>query len=79
LVCSRGDEAHPHPSQTTITLIDLWLPILLSAVIVFVASSIIWTATPLHRGDYTHLGESELAILDAIRSSGLAPGVYFLP
>jgi len=62
-----------------ITLIDLWLPILLSAAIVFVASSIIWTATPLHPRDYTHLGESELAILDAIRSSGLAPGVYFLP
>ena len=30
----------------------LWLPIVLSAVIVFVASSIMHTLLPYHRGDY---------------------------
>ena len=30
----------------------LWLPILLSAVIVFVASSLIHMALPIHKSDY---------------------------
>ena len=62
-----------------ITLIDLWLPILLSAVIVFVASSIIWMATPIHKNDYLSPGEHEGPLLEAVRTAGLRPGVYFLP
>jgi hypothetical protein len=37
----------------------LWLPILLSAVAVFVASSILWMATPVHKGDFRPLEGSE--------------------
>lgn len=62
-----------------VELMDLWLPIVLSAVIVFVASSIIWMATPLHKHDYKDPGDKEGAILDTVRGAGLTPGVYFVP
>jgi len=38
-----------------VPLSALWLPILLSAVIVFVASSIIHMVLPYHRSDYQQL------------------------
>jgi hypothetical protein len=60
-------------------LVELWLPIVLSAVIVFVASSIIWMATPLHKNDYKDPGDKEESLLNAVRSAGLAPGAYYLP
>jgi len=62
-----------------VELLDLWLPILASAVIVFVASSIIWMATPLHKHDYKNPGDKEGTILDMLRSATLAPGVYYVP
>jgi hypothetical protein len=62
-----------------IDLLDLWLPILLSAVLVFVASSIIWMASPLHKHDYKNLGEKEGPLLDMLRSASFAPGVYYVP
>jgi len=56
----------------------LWLPILLSAVLVFVASSIIHMATPWHAGDYRSVpGEDTVA--DALRGFNLEPGDYMLP
>ncbi len=36
-------------------LTELWLPILLSAVFVFIVSSIIHMALPIHKGDYGKL------------------------
>jgi hypothetical protein len=65
--------------MTMITLLDLWLPILLSAVIVFVASSIIWMATPIHKHDYKDPGDKQPGLLEALRTAGLGTGVYFLP
>jgi nucleoside recognition membrane protein YjiH len=57
----------------------LWLPILLSAVIVFVASSIMHMALPIHKNDYRKLPDEE-KVLDAVRASGATPGrVYFFP
>jgi hypothetical protein len=58
---------------------DLWLPILVSAAIVFVASSIIWMATPIHKNDYKSPGDKEGPLLAWLRQSGLTPGVYFVP
>lgn len=58
---------------------NLWLPIVLSAVICFVASSIIWMATPLHKHDYKSPGDKEEGILGALRSMNLAPGMYYVP
>ena len=40
-----------------VPLVDLWLPILLSAVLVFVASSILHMVIPIHRGDFGKLPE----------------------
>ncbi|MDX2147892.1 MAG: hypothetical protein SFZ23_10250 [Planctomycetota bacterium] len=62
-----------------ITLGSLWLSILLSGVVVFVASSIIWMATPLHKHDYKNPGEGSGPILEGMRRGNLPVGVYFLP
>ena len=43
----------------------LWLPILVSAVIVFVVSSIIHMASPWHKGDYPKL-PNEDKVLEAL-------------
>lgn len=60
-------------------ILALWKPILLSAVIVFVASSIIWMATPLHKHDYKNPGDKEQPLLDALKRLAMAPGVYYVP
>ena len=57
----------------------LWFPILLSAVIVFVASSLIHMLLPFHKSDYRKLPE-EGKVLDALRSAGVTPGpAYHFP
>lgn len=56
----------------------LWLAILLSAVVVFIASSIIHMLLPYHRSDYRKL-PSEEAVLGAIGSENLQPGLYVYP
>ncbi|HTR77102.1 MAG TPA: hypothetical protein VMH39_03300 [Gemmatimonadaceae bacterium] len=56
----------------------LWIPIVLSSVIVFVASSIIHMMSPWHKGDYPMLPNQD-AIMDALRPFSLAPGDYMLP
>jgi len=60
-------------------LTALWIPIVVSAVAVFVASSIIWMATPLHKNDFRGTGAAEDGLLDAIKRAGLKAGVYVLP
>lgn len=59
-------------------LTALWMPILLSAVFVFIVSSIIHMATPMHKADYKKLKKEE-AILAAIREHGVEPGAYMFP
>jgi hypothetical protein len=56
----------------------LWLPILLSAVIVFVASSILHMVLPYHRSDYKKLPDEDKA-LAALRPLGLSRGLYVFP
>ena len=57
----------------------LWLPILMSAVIVFVASSILHMVLPFHRSDYRKLPD-EGKVTDALRAVGVTPGpVYSFP
>ena len=56
----------------------LWMPILLSAVFVFVASSIIHMVLPYHRSDYKKLPDED-KVLAALRSSGVSRGVYMFP
>jgi hypothetical protein len=61
-----------------VSLFALWLPILLSAVIVFVASSIIHMVLPYHRSDYKQLPDED-KLRAALRSAGLQPGLYHFP
>jgi nucleoside recognition membrane protein YjiH len=62
-----------------VSLAALWLPILLSAVIVFVASSIIHMVLPIHKGDYRKVSDEE-RVMDALRSAGVTPGrTYHFP
>ena len=59
-------------------LSDLWMPILVSAAFVFIASSVIHMMTPLHKGDFQKLANEE-AVMDAMRTHGVAPGTYMFP
>ena len=56
----------------------LVLPILLSAVLVFVASSIIHMMSPWHKADYPKL-PNEDQVRDALRPLAIPPGDYFVP
>ncbi len=47
----------------------LWLPILLSTVLVFIASSIIHIVLPYHRSDHKKLPNEE-KLLEAMRNGG---------
>ncbi|MFN7019923.1 MAG: hypothetical protein ACK4WH_01175 [Phycisphaerales bacterium] len=60
-------------------LISLWLPILVSAVVVFFASSVIWMALPVHKKDYQRLGPAEDAIMSAVKAARLGGGLYMFP
>ena len=59
-------------------LADLWLPIVLSAIIVFIASSIMHMLLPYHRSDYRQLPNEDTA-LSALRAAGLKRGLYVFP
>ncbi|HLV95656.1 MAG TPA: hypothetical protein VKS44_10735 [Candidatus Acidoferrales bacterium] len=56
----------------------LWIPIVLSAVIVFVASSILHMVLPYHRSDYKPLPDEE-KVMAALRGAGLKRGLYVFP
>jgi hypothetical protein len=59
-------------------LAALWLPILLSAVIVFIASSIMHMVLPYHKSDYRQLPDED-KLLATLRPAGLQRGVYVFP
>jgi hypothetical protein len=61
-----------------VTLTALWLPIVLSSIIVFVASSIMHMLLPYHKGDYRQLPEED-KVLAALRAVGLQRGLYIFP
>ena len=58
--------------------VALWLPILVSAVVVFILSSVINTLTPWHAADYRKL-PNEDAVADSLRPHAIPPGDYMLP
>ncbi len=58
--------------------LNLWLPILLSAVAIFIASSLIHMVFKWHNAEYRKL-PNEDAVGAAIRAGVLAPGQYALP
>ena len=61
-----------------VPLSSLWLPVLLSAVVVFVASSILHMGLPYHRSDYRKV-PAESEVMDALRKFDIPPGDYMMP
>jgi hypothetical protein len=61
-----------------VPLTSLWLPILLSAVFVFVASSIIHMLLPFHRKDYRPV-PAEGDVMEALRRFNIPAGDYLVP
>jgi hypothetical protein len=60
------------------SLAALWLPILLSAVLVFVVSSIIHMFSPWHKNDYPGVPGEDQAMA-ALRPLNIPPGDYMMP
>jgi hypothetical protein len=61
-----------------VPVMSLWLPILLSAVIVFIASSIVHMVLPYHRNDMKKLPRQD-EIMEALRKFDIPPGDYCMP
>ncbi len=59
-------------------LTELWLPILLSGVFVFIVSSVIHMALPWHKGDWGKM-DGEAEALAVMREHGVKPGQYMFP
>lgn len=56
----------------------LWLPIVLSAVIVFVASSLIHMVLPWHKNDFPRMPKED-EFRNAVRPLAIPPGDYMVP
>lgn len=56
----------------------LWLPIIISTVVVFILSALINMLTPWHAADFRKL-PNEDAVADALRPYAIPPGDYMLP
>jgi len=61
-----------------VPIMSLWLPIVLSAIVVFIASSIIHMVLPYHKSDYKGLPDED-AVLSALRKISIPPGDYVFP
>ena len=59
-------------------IIQMWLPILLSAVAVFILSSIIHMVLKYHNNDFVGLDKEE-QVMDDLRKYNIPPGEYFFP
>jgi hypothetical protein len=61
-----------------VSVLSLGIPILVSAIFVFVASSILHMVLPFHRHDYQPVGKED-DVMEALRRFGIRPGDYLLP
>ncbi|MEJ2334152.1 MAG: hypothetical protein P8Y26_00805 [Gemmatimonadales bacterium] len=61
-----------------VPVMSLWIPILIAAVFVFVASSIIHMVLRYHDSDFNRI-PSEEAVMDALRGFDIPPGEYVFP
>ena len=59
-----------------VSLMSLWLPIVLSAVLVFIASSLIWMVVKYHNSDWQKIPDEETA---RAALKGTSPGQYTIP
>ena len=58
------------------TIMSLWLPILVSTVVTFIAGAVIWMAMPWHKKDFGKTADEE-AVRAALK--GGEPGHYMVP
>ncbi len=61
-----------------VTLMSLWIPILASAVLAFIASFVIHTLLGYHNSDLEKL-PAESDVMDAMRKFNIPPGEYAVP
>lgn len=61
-----------------VSIVSLWLPILLSAVAVFIVSSIIHMVFTYHNSDFKKM-PSEDQVMDELRKFNIPPGDYYFP
>ena len=61
-----------------VSILSLWLPILVSAILVFVVSSIIHMFLPYHRSDFAKV-PSEDEVMESLRKFDIPPGDYVIP
>ena len=59
-------------------LTQLWLPILVSAIAVFILSALAWTVMPHHKKDFTGLPNAD-AVQALMRQNPPVPGQYAIP
>lgn len=57
---------------------SLWLPVVVSAVAVFVVSALVHMVLRYHRADYKKLSDED-SVAAAVRKVGPSPGLYFIP
>lgn len=61
-----------------VPLMALWMPIVLAAVLVFVASSLLHMVLQYHQNDYGRVPDED-RVMDALRDAGATPGDYIVP
>lgn len=61
-----------------VPLADLWLPILLAAVVTWIIAALFWTVGPHHKHEVAGL-PNEDRIMAAMREAGVRPGHYAMP
>jgi hypothetical protein len=61
-----------------VALTALWLPILLAAALVFIASSLLHMVLPIHKRDFKKV-PGEDGLLGALREAKVTPGDYVFP
>src|SRR5262245_15309335 len=64
--------------RNMVSIASLWLPILLSAVVVFILSAILHMVLPIHKNDFKKVPREE-ELVDAFRKLDVPPGDYLLP
>jgi hypothetical protein len=61
-----------------VPIMSLWMPIVLAAVLVFIASSIIHMVLGYHQSDFGKVAKED-DVMDAMRAAGMKPGDYLIP
>jgi hypothetical protein len=62
----------------SISLLELWLPILLASLFCWITSALFHMLIKHHNADYKKI-DSEDKVADVLREANLAPGLYHLP